>query len=224
MTRRGILRLCAALVAVLLTSCGSDAAPRSSELVAASLLRLSDLPDSEDWKIDDSTDPESEKMDKDLDECDRKTNPTAGIGTREKDSHTFSRSDLNSAQSTGSVVRSQAKRDAFFHSIGDQLTCAGSVLSAFMQKNLLPGQSVEVGAPYRLDVENKADRTAGWSIQIGIAADATTPRQTLYVDFIVVEQGELLAGYFFFHTGDLTLKEEALVVGKCLDRVKKEHT
>src|SRR3954447_24934503 len=216
MTRSGILRRCALIVAVLLlASCGNDAAPRPSALVAASLIRSSDLPDSEDWKVDDSTDPETKKMDKDLDECDRKTNPTAKVGEAEKDSHTFSSGDEGSAQSTGVVVHSAALRKAFVKSIGDQLRCAGSVLSTFMQQQALPGQSVEVGAPYRLDVKTNADRTAGWSIQLGISADKNSPRQTAYVDFIVVEQGELLAGYFFFHAGDLTLKEEAAVVRRC---------
>ena len=202
-----------------LVACGGSA-PQPAELVRASLLRITDLPDSEEWTVqEDETDAGSKGLEKDLDACERRTDPTVGSTEAEKDSATYARGDTDTASSTGWVVRDAAKRDAFFDALDEQLECAGRVLSRYLRGMASPGQAIEVTAPYALDAESDADRTAGRAIQIGITTGRNLARQTVFLDVVAVEEGELLAGYFFLHTGQLTLEQETDVVARCLARL-----
>lgn len=203
-----------------LLACGGSG-PKPAELVEASLLRAGDLPGSDEWVVEnDDTDA---RVQKDLDACERRTDPTVDATEAQKDSDTYARGDSDTASSTGWVVRDAAKRDAFFDALDEQLKCAGRVLSRYLRSMTSPGQSIEVTAPYALDAETDADRTAGRAIQIGITSGRNLARQTVFLDVVAVEEGELLAGYFFLHTGELTLEQETDVVARCLARLDEEQ-
>ena len=57
-------------------------------------------------------------------------------------------------------------------------------------------------------METKADRTEGRAIQVGVTYPGMTPRVDVFIDAVAVEEGELLAGYLFFHAGGITLEEQ----------------
>jgi hypothetical protein len=221
-TRLWSVALASGLCLAPLAACGGSG-PKPAELVEASLLRLTDLPDSDAWVVqEDETDPGQKELDKDLDECERRTDPTADVTEAQKDSDTYARGETDTASSSGWVVRDEAKRDAFFEALDEQLDCAGRALSAYL-RSLTGGQGVEVTAPYVLEAETGADRTAGRAIQIGIRPGRNLARQTVFLDVVAVEEGELLAGYFFLHTGELTLEEETDVIARCLARLDQEQ-
>ena len=217
----------AALVLCLapLAACGGEAAPEPADLVKASLLRLSDLPRDQEWEVtDDETDPGLEAFDKELDACERRHDPTADSAESEQESDTFTAGDLDSVSSTGWVVRDAAKRDAFFDSLDAQFVCVGRALSRYLRGQFPDPVEVEVARPYELDAETTADRTSGRALQVGVAyPGAEVARLTIFIDVLAVEEGELLAGYLFFHTGGITLEEEADAVGRALDRVRDQQ-
>lgn len=208
-----------------LAACGGDSEPEPADLVEASLLRVSDLPQDQEWAVtDEETDPGLDAFDDDADACERRHDPTADSAEAEQESDTFTGGELDSVSSTGWVVRDEAKRDAFFDSLDDQFACVGRVLSKYLRSQLPAGVSVEVATPYELDVETTADRTAGRALQVGVAYPGEeVARLTVFIDVLAVEEGELLAGYLFFHAGGLTLEEEADAVDRAVDRVKDQR-
>ena len=208
-----------------LAACGGDSAPEPADLVEASLFRVSDLPQDQEWEVtDDETDPGLEAFDKDLDACERRHDPTAESAEAEQESNTFTGGDLDSVSSTGWVVRDATKRDAFFDSLDDQFVCVGRALSRYLRGEFPARVSVEVAPPYELDAETTADRTAGRALQVGVTYPGTeVARLTLFIDVLAVEEGELLAAYLFFHAGGITLEEETDAVGMALDRVRDQQ-
>ena len=215
-----VLVLCLAPLA----ACGGDSGPEAADLVEASLLRASDLPQGQEWEVtDDETDAGLERLEDDLDACERRHDPTVESSEAEQESDTFA-SGLDSVSSTGWVVRDAATREAFFDSLDDQFVCLGRALARYLRAVAGDGVIIEVGSPYALDVETAADRTAGRAIQVGVTYPGENlARVSWFVDAVAVEDGDLLAGYFFFHEGGITLEEETEAVSRALVRVDEEH-
>jgi hypothetical protein len=181
-------------------------------------MRISDLPKPDEWQVDDSSDEGPDDFQQDLDACERRYDPTLKSAEASTDSDTFTRGQLLMASSSGWVVRDQAKRDAFFDSIDEQLACAGRVLAKYLRGQ--SGLRIRVPAPYEVDAETTADRDAGWTLQIGISSGSgQADGGTLFIDLVAVEQGELLAAYLFFHAGELTLEDQTRAASRGIDRV-----
>jgi hypothetical protein len=207
------------LALLFLVGCGGESPAGDTELVEASLVRESDLPGELPWKVaEDETDPQFERFDKDLDVCERRFDPTVQSTKAEQESDAFESGDLSTVSSTGWVVDDPEKRDAFFESLDDQFTCMSRALTRFLRREFATGISIEVAEPYELDVDTDADRSAGRAIQIGVAVPGGETL-TIFLDVVAVEEGRLLAGYSFFHSGEITLEEEMDTVGTALARV-----
>lgn len=213
------------LCLVPLAACGRDSAPEPSDLVAASLLRASDMPPDQQWEVaKDQADPSLEEFQDELDACERRHDPTADSAEAERESDTFVSGDFDTVSSAGWLVRDVASRDAFFDSLDEQFSCLGRVLARYLRREAGAGVTVEVSPPYALDVETGADRTAGRAIQVGVTYPGDDlARVTVFIDAVAVEEDDLLAGYLFFHTGGITLEEQTEAVSRALARVAEEH-
>lgn len=205
---------------LLLASCGTGSQASDTDLVAASLLRQSDLPGDLSWTVaEEETDPQAERLDADLDDCERQHDPTVRSARAEQESDAFETGDLTSASSTGWVVEDPVTRDAFFDSLDEQFACMGRALTRFLRRAFPSGISIEVAQPYALDVESDADRGAGRAIQIGMSLAGSDDGLTIFLDVIAVEEGPLLAAYAFLHQGEITQEDEMDTVAAALSRV-----
>jgi hypothetical protein len=216
--RRLVVALVTAMCLPLACCGGGDSEPEATELVETSLLRLSDLPNRERWAVEpEATDPASEAVEREVDACERRLDPAIDSRVAERESETFARGVLDLASSTGWIVSDQADRRRSIDTLDEQLECAGVALAKALRREAPTGVSYEVEPPYTLNVETDADRTVGMEMQIGVTQAAG--QQTLYLDLLAVEEGELLASYFFLHAGEMTVEDETSVIARCLDRV-----
>lgn len=207
-------------------ACGHGSATGGdARLVKASLVRLHDLPPDQKWKVDnEEDDPDDKAFARAIDSCERRYDPTHEAAVAEQDADTFTNDDGVSISSTGQVVRDRTKRAKFFDSLDDQFACFGRALASFLEKQPMEGIAVAVNPPYPLDVRTDADRSAERTIELQVrTAGRHAMRMTVYLDAVAVEQGELLAGYLFIHTGSLSIEEETDVIGKALARVRDQQ-
>lgn len=216
-----VLGLCLSL----LVCCGGDEHPGAAEQVRASLVRLSDLPRDRDWKVDDGKgDAGTKGLDKAIDTCERRHDPTVKVAEAEQDADTFTSGDFITVSSSGWVVRDAAKRDEFFDSLDEQFVCVGRALSTYLKSQPMGGVDVEVMRPYSLAVEVDSDRSAERTMELRVKQPGSHgARGRLFFDVVAIEQDELLAGYTFLHTGELSLEQELHVVEKAVARVREQQ-